>query len=162
MVERYSNDGKLNLEQKTGYDGPPEAELLVILEADNQPPDKPSMPLGGKLTMKTGVEYEFTTSTIDPDGHQIWYLFDWGDGTKTGWIGPFASGNTASASHMWSIEGIYPIKVKARDYYGAESEWSDERWGILPKIKPYSHITFLQFLQNHLHIIPLIQRLQKQ
>jgi len=153
------NDGKLNLEQKTGYDGPPEAELLVILEADNQPPDKPSMPLGGKLTMKTGVEYEFTTSTIDPDGHQIWYLFDWGDGTKTGWIGPYTSGNTASASHIWSIEGIYAIKVKARDYYGAESEWSDERWGILPIIKPYLNTFFLQFLENHPHMYPILRQL---
>ena len=117
------------------------------------------MPLGGEFIMKIGVEYEFTTSTMDPDGHQIWYVFDWGDGTKSGWIGPFESGDTASASHIWGTAGLYPIKVKARDYYGAESEWSDVRLGVLPKVKPYINISLPRFQEQHPNLFPILRQL---
>jgi hypothetical protein len=86
--------------------------------------------------MKTGVEYEFTTSTTDLNGHLIWYLFDWGDETNSSWIDPYDSGNPATASHDWDADGVYKIKTKARDFYNAESEWSDESVDIVPKTTP--------------------------
>ena len=30
---------------------------------------------------KPGVEYTYTTSTSDPDGDQVYYWFDWDDGS---------------------------------------------------------------------------------
>ncbi|MCD6108537.1 MAG: hypothetical protein J7J89_03585, partial [Thermoplasmata archaeon] len=50
---------------------------------------------------------------------------DWGDGTNSGWLGPYNSGETVEASHSWSEKGEYSIKVKAKDINGLESEWSD-------------------------------------
>lgn len=51
----------------------------------------------------------------DPEGDQTYYMIDWGDGTSSGWIGPFNSGEIVSISHVWSEEGGYQIKVKAKD-----------------------------------------------
>ncbi|HIH28993.1 MAG TPA: hypothetical protein HA260_04220, partial [Thermoplasmata archaeon] len=56
---------------------------------------------------------------------QIYYLFDWGDGSNSGWLGPFDSGVTGVASHIWTTLGTFNVKVKARDVWGAGSFWSD-------------------------------------
>jgi len=88
------------------------------------PPNKPSKPVGPK-TGDAGIEYTYLTSAIDPDGDPIYLWWDWDDGTSGSWDGPFISGESVTASHTWSSDGIYCIKVKAKDNTG-ESGWSDE------------------------------------
>ena len=56
-------------------------------------------------------------------GDDVYYLFHWGDGTDSGWLGPYPSGTQQSASHTWDEEGDYRIKVKAKDENGADSVW---------------------------------------
>jgi len=51
------------------------------------------------------------------------YFVDWGDGSDTGWIGPYDSGEQVIQSHQWSKKGSYTIQVKARDSYLVQSEW---------------------------------------
>ncbi|MBE3121920.1 MAG: PKD domain-containing protein [Thermoplasmata archaeon] len=89
----------------------------------NTPPVTPGAP-SGPSTGNVGVEYDFTASTTDPDTDDIYYLFDWGDGNDSGWLGPFASGATATGSYTWSAIGDYDVKVKAKDVNDAESGWS--------------------------------------
>ncbi|HEC77147.1 MAG TPA: hypothetical protein ENI33_07845 [Thermoplasmatales archaeon] len=105
---------------------------LAIAE-QSQPPEKPETPQGPKLG-KVNKEYIYTTSTTDPDGDKIYYMFDWGDGTYSGWIGPYASGDTAEVGHKWSKWGSYEIRAKAKDEHGMQSEWSDPLPMIMPKI----------------------------
>ena len=95
-------------------------------------PYKPDIPTG-TLNGKVGEKYTYTSSTTDPQGDNIFYLFDWGDGTDSGWIGPFSSGNTADASHTWTSQDTYDIKVKAKDTDGYESEWSDPISVVMPR-----------------------------
>lgn len=52
-------------------------------------------------------------------------MFDWGDGSFSEWFGPFASGETVVASHIWTIIGDYEIKVIAKDIYQSKSNWSE-------------------------------------
>jgi len=61
----------------------------------------------------------------DPNNDPIFYLFDWGDGSTSGWLGPFTSGSTGVGTHTWDELGTYSVKVKARDIWGAASSWSD-------------------------------------
>jgi len=89
----------------------------------NSAPDTPPEPNGPDEGV-TAVEYTFTTDTTDPDGDLIYYKFDWGDGTDSGWVGPYGSGITASASKMWTTGGDYDVKVIAKDESDAESGWS--------------------------------------
>lgn len=91
---------------------------------NNNPPITPSQP-NGPSDGEAGLEYFYTTNTTDPEGDDIYYLFDWGDGTDSGWIGPYESGDNASVSNIWSEKGLYKVKVKAKDIHENESGWSD-------------------------------------
>jgi len=118
-----------------------------FIVGESNPPYKPSRPNGPPVG-KTGKNYTYTASTTDPEGDKIYYNFSWGDGNYSGWIGPYASGDTASASHNWSKRGIYQVKVKAMDEYGYESEWSDP----LPIVVPYSFNISIECPRNGLYV----------
>jgi hypothetical protein len=96
------------------------------------PPEKPEKP-SGPINGKNNVEYKYSSSTTDADGDTIYYLFDWGDGTNDTWIGPYESGETVHAFHIWKRDGNYNIRVKARDESGLESEWSESLLVSMPK-----------------------------
>lgn len=89
----------------------------------NYPPETPGRPYG-PIEGDAGEELQFVTSTFDPDGDDILYWFDWGNGNNSGWVGPFDSNEIANASYVWPEGGDYLIKVKAQDIYGYESNWS--------------------------------------
>ena len=89
----------------------------------NEPPETPIKP-SGPTEGKVGEEYTFSTSTTDPEGHQIYYRWMFGE-ILTPWRGPFESGKEVSENYSWTERGIYEVKVKAKDIYEAESNWSD-------------------------------------
>jgi hypothetical protein len=97
---------------------------MIKSPSPSNPPNQPSKPIGPTLGI-WNVEYTYTSSTSDPDGDQIYYLFDWGDGSNSGWIGPYASGVAGVTQHMWTTLGTFDVKVKARDVWGAGSKWSE-------------------------------------
>ncbi len=88
------------------------------------PPENPSSP-NGPTEGTEGQELTFTTSTIDPDGDQLYYQFDWGNGNYSIWLGPFNSGETIEASNIWYELGVYEVRVKAKDINNRLSEWSE-------------------------------------
>ena len=90
----------------------------------NNAPDKPGPPQGpARVNFKKTHTYQAQTN--DADGHDVRFLFDWGDGS-TIYSDYVASGDTASASHKWRSQGTYEIRVRAIDRYGEESPWSDQ------------------------------------
>lgn len=101
---------------RSGFD-----DILMSQLTGNQPPIAPTItgPAKGKVNVAT--RYNFTT--IDPDGDEVSYFIDWGDGTNNSWIGPYLSGDIIPISHSWSKKGTYMIKVKAKDIYGNEGDW---------------------------------------
>jgi subtilisin family serine protease len=116
----------------------------ALLNAPYQP-SKPS----GPTTGKTGVSHTYTSSAVDPDADQIYLWFDWGDGTNSGWVGPFASGSIGTASHTWTVDGNYDIKVKAKDIFDHESVWSESLSITMPRSRSMINLLFLQFLQRY-------------
>jgi hypothetical protein len=100
-------------------------DVVSFTIKSNEPPEPPAKPSGRRFGF-THQTYTYTTHTTDPDGDPVYYLWDWGDGTTTSWLGPYASGEIAGASHAWATVGTYQVKVKARDIDGAESiAWSE-------------------------------------
>ncbi len=91
--------------------------------------------IDGPINGKAGIEYNYTGLTWDPNGDNIHYWFDWDDGSNSGWVGPFNSGQTGIASHVWNTQGTYHIKVKAKDTSGKESNWSDSLEVTMPMDK---------------------------
>jgi len=102
--------------------GNPDLTMGVVSTSD--PPVTPPKPTGPTHGVRN-TDYIYTTSTTDPNGDQIYYMFNWGDGTSSEWLGPYTSGQTISASHAWSAIGNYSVKVKARDINAATSAWSE-------------------------------------
>jgi len=97
-------------------------DMSICLYRIDEPPDKPT--ITGKTSGKPRVEYEYKFISTDPEGDNIEYCIDWGDNSGEICIGPYKSGVKATATHSWSKKGSYVIKAKARDVYGAESDWS--------------------------------------
>jgi len=94
----------------------------LALSAPPEKPKTPSGPTNGKIEQS----YTYSNSVFDPDGDQVYLLFDWDDGTSSGWIGPYESGETVKVSHTWTNGGSYNIRTKTKDMGGVQSEgWSD-------------------------------------
>lgn len=132
---------------------------LLVHIGDNSPPSKPHIdgphihcrPICGKA----GEEYEYTFKSVDPDGDDIYYLVDWGDGTYDDWFGPYPSGEEATANHTWNAQGTYTIKAKSKDINGLESDW-----GTLTVTMPRTRAInsfFLQFLEKLFEKFPLLE-----
>jgi outer membrane protein assembly factor BamB len=90
----------------------------------NSAPNTPAAPQG-QTTGFTNIYYSYTSLTTDPDGNNIYYKFDWGDGTYSGWLGPYGTGVPVTETNNWSTAGTYNVKVKAKDIWDFESSWSN-------------------------------------
>jgi transglutaminase-like putative cysteine protease len=131
--------------------------VATWFEYEKESPYTPNIP-DGPLQGTIEVNYEYKTSTIEPGGDPVWFWFDWGDGAASGWLGPYRSEEECTASHRWKTEGNYQIKVKAKDIWDYESDWSDPLSVSMPKIKSFDKPLF-QFIKNHTDIFQLIQQL---
>lgn len=90
------------------------------------PPYDPSTPTGN-TPIPQGFPHEYTTVTIDPNGHDLYYMWHWGNEISE-WIGPYASGIPCTVNHTWDhYRDSYSVKVKARDIHGDESDWSNSK-----------------------------------
>jgi len=87
----------------------------------NRAPNTPSTP-SGPTSGHVYTNYNYSTSTVDPDGDFLLYRFYWGDGTVTPISNP--SNKTTTASHSWNRPGTYQVEVQAEDSWGAKSNWS--------------------------------------
>ena len=90
----------------------------------SDPPETPSVP-DGPARGVYNREYSFTSSTTEPDGESIFYIFDWDDGNFSEWLGPYISGEMVTSSYSWSAIGDYQIRVRAKDINGVQSPWSE-------------------------------------
>lgn len=121
-------------------------------------PNKPII-ISGKTSGRVGREYEYQSIGTDNDGDFLFYYFDWGDGTDSGWIDYFESGEICSTSHVWKDEGNYEIRVKTRDVYRLESEWSDPLIVTMPKNMILNYPKINTLFEKIIQIIPLLSKL---
>jgi hypothetical protein len=123
----------------------------------NNPPDTPT--ITGPSSGKPGSTYKYTISATDPESDPIEAYIDWGDGTNSGWIGPYTSGVDFYVNHVWSEKGTYTVQVKVRDSHGAESGWATldvtmpTSYSIIST--PFLHWLFEQFP----HAFPMLRHL---
>jgi hypothetical protein len=105
-------------------DGPdfPKCDCCFMTFGLDEPPNAPT--IEGKIEGKIDTVYNYTFVTTDPEGHDVYYYIKWGDNTNSTWLGPYSSGKQITIAHSWDKKGKYTIEVKAKDAYGAESNWS--------------------------------------
>ena len=129
MAISPTNDGGCIASGISGaWDGSRSDALLVKYAAfENQRPSKPATPTG-PARGKPETEYTFkTTGATDPDGDQLTYRWDWGDGEFTD--------GTNEESYTWTSEDNFEVRVMAIDEHGGESDWSDPLPFSTPRIK---------------------------
>ena len=144
------------LDYQPGFKGSfAEAFAPRIIEGPS-PPNKPSTP-EGTTSGKPGDTYYYSTHTIDPNGDDVFYMYDWGDGTTSDWLGPYSHGEGINESHTWSKKGNYNVRVKARDISGLESDWSDPLAVTIPLT--YSHAFILRLFERFPHAFPILRHL---
>ena len=123
----------------------------------NQQPNPPI--INGPINGKVGTIYDYTFSSIDPDGNDIaYYLILWADDTYTNITGPFISGETIDTSHKWTKRGTYTISARATDIYGKHSYWG-ELTVTMPREKVTFSSIFLRFLERFQLLNSLLKRL---
>jgi len=66
-------------------------------------PDAPEAPtITGETTGVPGDEYEYTFSTTDPNGDDVYYYIEWGYTEDTELVGPYSSGEEITLSYSWA------------------------------------------------------------
>ncbi len=85
------------------------ATCSVLVMIDSNLPPSLSVPDFDPIAPKT--ETEFHVYASDPDGDQLMFVWDWGDGTSTETYEPFAT-------HSYNRGGTYVINVMVTDLTG--------------------------------------------
>jgi agmatine/peptidylarginine deiminase len=137
------------------YIGAPDAYSFTACggQQQNTPPEQPQRP-SGKTSGAAGSTYLYSTVTTDVDDNQVFYMWDWGDGNFSDWLGPFASGLTSNAQNSWAVKGTYSIRVKAKDTNGAESNWSEPLAVTMPR-NYANQVFFFERLEQRFPIVYL-------
>jgi hypothetical protein len=103
----------------------PQNYKIICEDTINQAPNIPNVP-SGETNGYHGISYTYTTNSTDPDQDNLYYKFDWGDGTTSEWLGSYLSEESCDESHIFESPGAYNITAKAKDVFGEESDWSAE------------------------------------
>jgi subtilisin family serine protease len=136
------------------FDQESKDEAVVII------PLAPEIPtIDGPTNGEIDIPYSFRFNTTDPEEEEVYYYIDWGDGFYEDWIGPFASGESKRVTHSWSTKGTYKIKAKAKNIYGAESDWGTLDVTIPREKELGIRISLLNFLKDYLNLFSIKQLL---
>ncbi|MFE3846080.1 C25 family cysteine peptidase, partial [Thermoplasmatota archaeon] len=157
-LNNYISPGMDATDYKTIEEWQAFGDPTLSIAAQSLQPEKPNPP-EGPTSANIKEEHTYTAITTDPDGDQIFYLFDWGDGEFSGWVGPYDSNQIGDASHIWTDRGDYEIRVKAKDDHGVQSEWSDPLPISMPKIKIFYNNIFLNLLEKFPKIFSLLNEI---
>jgi hypothetical protein len=158
--EKWSTPGVYKVELKASL-GEEEIISNTIVDIENEPPNKPDLPQGPtEITRKTICSYQ--TSSIDPNGDQLYYFFDWGDDSIS-YSGPHKSGETGNALHEWTEQGTYKLKVGVFDSDAKWSGWSDILTITVSGKKTKDYTIYLDFLYNfleqHPNLFPILRQI---
>jgi len=121
----------------------------------NSPPVAPT--IDGPTKLKRFINYEFTFTTTDPNGDDVSYYVDWGDGATSDWSTPVASGTPIKIKHRWTTKDTFIVKCKAKDTSDAESAWAElsvstPRTAMMPMI-------LQKILDTFPHAFPILRHL---
>ena len=102
-----------------------QSDIWNFTTAENKPPYPPII-ISGPSFGGPGIELYFSAVTSDHEGDKIYYMFDWGDGNYSDWLGPYDISIPVITNHSWNESREYKIRTKAKDTYSnAESDWSE-------------------------------------
>jgi hypothetical protein len=150
-------DGEVKYEEDfEEYDlGDPWGDWIIDsgLNPDNKPPYDPHIEGPNRLKENEVATYEF--EALDPDLDPVSYYIEWGDGDITDWTTYYPSGGSKYVeNHSWETQGTYKIRVKAKDFSNAESDWTEKQVRITtPRNRQKFNFLIFRHLENLLEMI---------
>ena len=121
-----------------GFGGIDEGIINISINPLPDSPSKPSVQVTS-YSVYVGEAITFYVLATDNDGDRIKYGFDWnGDASIEEWSDFYESGEKIEVKHSWNEAGEYYVRVKAKDEYGYESQWSDALLISIKQISPPS------------------------
>ena len=128
-------------------------DMLVKITWPNQEPDKPEV-ISGEKNGYIYEQYKYKAIATDPDEDDLYYMWDWGDGSAKQWVVfPVASGEEITGLYTYLEEGTYDIRLKTKDIYGVESEWSDPYIVTMPRFKEVNNYNLIARLLERFPIL---------
>ena len=117
--------------------------------------DAPKNPcINGPSRGIPGEKYDYNFVTTDPNDYQVYYWIDWGDGSNTGWLGPFDSDVEITRSHIWESRGLYTIQAKVKNVNGFVSGYGELEVNI-PRTRASSYLWFEWLFER----FPMLEKL---
>jgi len=126
--------------------------LHAFGRSDPNAPEAPT--ITGETDGKVEVEYEYTFCSIDPNGDDVCYYVEWGDGEITDWTDAYESGEEVVLSHTWNERGTYTIRARAKD---TNNLWGP--WGELEVSMPVNQQNQYPLLELFRERFPLLYQL---
>jgi len=150
LIQVYnSNTGTPNNDLETMFD-----DVYFGIGFVNNPPSTPI--INGPTNGKNGISYDYEIMSTDPDNDKIFYNIEFEEDNEYQTIF-YVSGQTIIQNWTWNETGDYTIKVQSQDTFGAQSDWATLEVSM-PKNKAIN-TPFLQFLENHPYLFPLLRQL---
>jgi len=124
----------------------------TIYEIQSDPPGAPT--INGPNSGEPGTSYDFVFNAVDPDGDQVKYIINWGDGNfTTTALNP--SGTDVTESHTWSTGGSYTITTKAQDSFNLIGPETTKT--IVIKKSKEINLPLFKFLQNYPNLLSILK-----
>ena len=121
----YAGEYLVRVKAKDAYDAESAfSDFMTVTILPQNPPNPPVVE--GDEEGTENVEVTFTVNTTDPEGDQVSYYVDFGDGNNSGWLDLVDPGDKLLITYTYETPGEYKVKAKAKDAYGFESEYGEE------------------------------------
>jgi len=121
----------LNLSLSVVWKGYNNLEISIRITNNEEVhhPLKPAPPSSPSDVFRRWKTYTFTGSTTDPDGDDLYYLFEYWSyfygTTNSGWLGPYHSGEVVSTTHIFYARDYFEVRVTAKDMHNGTSPRSE-------------------------------------
>lgn len=128
--------------------------LFATTAMANEPPTAPD--IDGPTSGKAEVPQEYTFTSTDPNGDDIFYCVEWGCGDET--CSDFVtSGEPVTLSHTYS-QGAFTIRAKATDTNEAESDWSELEI-TMPRNRHVTNLFLFRILHQFPNAFPILRHI---
>ncbi|KYK20637.1 hypothetical protein AYK24_09920 [Thermoplasmatales archaeon SG8-52-4] len=147
-IIEVNSTGDIVWSYSTALNLPNDIELVP-----NQPPTTPI--IAGPNKGLINIPYTFIFQATDPGGHTLYIFVDWGDGSNSGWLGPYLPSLLPPLVHTWTTQGTYTVKARVKDVCGELSGWGSLSV-TMPRNKAINTPIF-QFLDNYPNLFPFLR-----